>query len=222
MTTQQQKQTQPIPAHQEEDILVVKRNTLFPDGDWQGLKVANLEHCLNSIEQHAEFHPRSQMETDTNYKQIIPYLIFQYEDKFFLMQRSSNASEKRLQSKYTLGIGGHVRAEDLKQGSSLFDWAQREFHEEVQYEGKFKLGTLGILNDDSDDVGKVHMGLVLMIFGESDEISVKSELAGGELVTFDKLIEKLPEMETWSQIIVKTLWELGKKQAQQAEQAVQK
>lgn len=217
MTMQQQKQSHQTPAHHDEQILVVKRDTLFPDGDWQGLKIEGLEQCLNTIEQNAEFHPRAQMETDPTYKQIIPYLIFQHEDKFFLMQRSGKASEKRLQSLYTLGIGGHVRAEDLQQGSSLFDWAQREFHEEVQYEGNFKIGTLGILNDDSNDVGKVHMGLVLMIFGESDEISVKSELAGGELVTFDKLIEQLPNMETWSQIIVKTLWERGKEQVQMAE-----
>ena len=217
MAAQQQKATQSTAAHHDEQILVVKRDALFPEGDWQGLKIDNLEHCLNTIEQHAEFHPRSIMETDPTYKQIIPYLIFQHENTFFLMQRSSKASETRLQSKYTLGIGGHVRAEDLKQGSTLFDWAQREFHEEVNYEGKLQIGTLGILNDDSDEVGKVHMGLVLMLFGESEEISVKSELAGGELVTFDKLIEQLPSMETWSQIIVKTLWEKGKSQLQDSE-----
>jgi len=217
MTAQQQKQAQTTSTHHDEQILVVKRDTLFPNDNWQGLKIDNLEQCLAAIEQHAEFNPRSLMETDPTYKQIIPYLIFQHEDKFFLMQRSNNASEKRLQSKYTLGIGGHVRADDLQQGSSLFDWAQREFHEEVQYEGKIKIGTLGMLNDDSNEVGKVHMGLVLMLFGESEEISVKSELAGGELVTFDKLIEQLPNMETWSQIIVKTLWKKGKSQMQNAE-----
>ncbi len=217
MATQQQKTTQTSTTHHDEQILVVKREKLFPDGDWQGLKIDNFAQCLAAIEQHAEFHPRSLMETDPTYKQIIPYLIFQHENKFFLMQRSSKASETRLQNKYTLGIGGHVRADDLQQGSTLFDWAQREFHEEVQYEGNLKIGTLGVLNDDSNEVGKVHMGLVLMLFGESEEISVKSELAGGQLVTFDKLIEQMPNMETWSQIIVKTLWEKGKEQLAQAE-----
>ena len=70
------------------------------------------------------------METDPAYKQIIPYLVFTYENKYFLMQRQKKASETRLQSKYSLGIGGHIREEDME-NCTLVDWAKREFEEEI-------------------------------------------------------------------------------------------
>ena len=60
------------------------------------------------------------------YKQIIPYMIFEYADNYFLMERKSTASEQRLKSKLSLGIGGHIRQEDLD-GGTIFDWASENF-----------------------------------------------------------------------------------------------
>src|SRR3989304_10202682 len=94
-TTQQQKHLQP----QDEHILVVKRNHLFPDAAWQGLQQVDFTNWLNIIQERKEFLPRSIMETDPTYKQIIPYLVFAHDDKYFLMQRKSDASEARLRNK---------------------------------------------------------------------------------------------------------------------------
>jgi predicted NUDIX family phosphoesterase len=152
-----------------------------------------------------EFHPRPDMELDATYKQIIPYMVFKYGDRYFLMQRSGKASETRLQSKYTLGIGGHVRAEDLQEGSTLFDWARREFHEEVSYNGNLTISSLGMLNDDSNEVGKVHVGLVLLLEGDSDQISVHEELKSGELLTLEECAAYADHMETWSRFIFDAL-----------------
>src|SRR5216684_3696302 len=114
----------------DEQILVVRRSHIFAqDAAWHGLKEVNFDHYLHIINHRKEFHPRSLMEVDPVYKQIIPYLIFEHDNHYFLMQRKSDASESRLRNKLTLGIGGHIRQEDMIE-NSLFAWALREFHEE--------------------------------------------------------------------------------------------
>lgn len=120
------------------------------------------------------------------------------------MQRQAQASEKRLQNKFTLGIGGHMRQEDMAH-DSVFAWAQREFNEEINYTGNFDIQTVGILNDDSNEVGKVHVGLVLLLNGDSAEISVRSELKSGNLVSLEECIKHYDQLESWSQMVVEYL-----------------
>ncbi len=188
----------------EEQILVVKRSHLFPDGAWNGLEDVDMQEYLHIIRMHQEFHPRAAMEDDPRYKQIIPYLVFCHNNHYFLMQRTSHASEQRLRSKFTLGIGGHIRKEDIETGS-IFDWARREFNEEVNYSGSFSIKPLGILNDESNAVGQVHTGFVFLLKGDSPHISVKSELKSGILAPFDECLARLDSMESWSQIVIEHL-----------------
>jgi len=188
----------------DELVLVVRREKLFPNGAWQGIHQADCNEFAGVIRAHQEFLPRSRMETDPRYKQIIPYLIFCYENRYFVMQRRSNSSEQRLQSKLSLGIGGHVNMEDLA-GETIVDWAQREFAEEVSYTGSYSISPFGIINDDSNDVGKVHLGFVYLLQGDSPHISVQSELKSGILLTLAECKERYNSMETWSQIIIDTL-----------------
>jgi predicted NUDIX family phosphoesterase len=207
----------------DEYILVVRRAYLFSDilQPWHGLKEVDFEHYLHIINHKKEFHPRLIMETDPTYKQIIPYLIFEHNNNYFLMQRQSTASETRLRNKVTLGIGGHIRKEDMSysaeasssakasedkskdmQENSLFAWARREFHEEVNYSGNLVVTPLGILNDDSDDVGKVHIGFVFLLTGDVSDITVKSELKSGMLVPLSECLAQRDRMESWSQFVV--------------------
>ena len=184
----------------DEHILVVKRTTLITDEGWHGLKQSDPSQYIAAIYAHKEFLPRTHMETDPHYKQIIPYLIFNHDDRYFLMQRQSKASEQRLKNKYSLGIGGHIRQEDMTH-DTIFDWAQREFHEEVNYAGSLTITPIGLLNDDTNEVGKVHLGLVLLLEGDNNHISVKSELKSGLLLTLDECEQYYDAMETWSQFI---------------------
>lgn len=183
-----------------ENILVVKTNTLFPNGAFQGIS-PHAQEFLNIITQHKEFKPRPAMEEDASYKQIIPYLVFKHDERYFLMQRKSTSSEQRLKNKYSLGIGGHMRQEDMHEGATIFDWAKREFEEEIDYRGNLTITTLGILNDDSNPVGKVHLGLVLLLEGDSADITVRSELKSGQLVTSFECLNFYQDLESWSQII---------------------
>ncbi len=185
-----------------ESILVLKREHLFPDGDWSGIKHVDFDRYLKLVQQHQEFIPRGLAEEDITYKQIIPYLIFRHNDLYFLMQRKGSSSEQRLASKYSLGIGGHLREEDMK-GSSIIEWAQREFDEEICYNGSVTITPLGILNSEATPVDQVHIGFVLLLEGDSADISIRSELQSGELVHLSVCKEK--DLEGWSRFVVEFL-----------------
>lgn len=204
MTIQTTAHTTPIAPIHDEQILVVKRTHLFAQEAFQGFARVDFKSYLDTVHRHKEFKPRAEMEQDPEYKQIIPYLIFEHAGKYFLMQRHKKASEQRLQSKYSLGIGGHIRQEDI-QSADIFGWAEREFHEEVNFKGKLTITPLGILNDDSNAVGQVHIGFVLLLQGDSAHISVKSELQSGELLTKEECMSYYERMEPWTQMIMPIL-----------------
>jgi predicted NUDIX family phosphoesterase len=200
MTMQTQTSINPFVGNQDENILVVKRTDLFPKEAFNGLEAIPHDSWIETVLTKKEFLPRSLMESDPTYKQIIPYLIFTYAGKLFLMQRQAKTSDTRLQSKFSLGIGGHIREEDI-QNADIMSWAKREFHEEVDYKDSLTVEPLGILNDDSNDVGKVHVGFVYLLKGDSANIKVHEELKSGELKTLEECEEFYERMESWSKIV---------------------
>ena len=190
---------------QDEKILVIPRTIFFAQRMFQGfLPTKDFEHYQDMVMQHQLFLWRSSVENDPSHKQIIPYLIFEYNNTFFVMQRKSTASESRLKNKYSLGIGGHIRQEDM-QNNDIFQWAKREFCEEVSYEGNITIKPIGIINDESDSVGQVHLGFVFLLSGDSDNIKVKSELKDGTLLTLKECEHFYSSMESWSQLAVSYL-----------------
>jgi predicted NUDIX family phosphoesterase len=199
-----QKQMPVFNKTKDEKILVVSTKKLFCFEAFHGIKKVDFESYQKTIDTHKKFLWRSDMETNENYKQIIPYLIFNYQDKYFLMQRKNNSSEVRLQNKCSLGIGGHIRKEDL-QKTSILGWAEREFHEEVSYNGSLKIEPIGVLNDDSDEVGRVHLGLVFLLRGDSKSITIKDEHHSGTLLTLQECKQFYNQMEQWSRMVFKHL-----------------
>lgn len=199
-----QQQKNPSNLHIEE-VLVVQRKKLFQTNpSWYGIKPDVFDNFVDMIHDSATFMPRPHAETNPAYKQIIPYLIFKFEDKYFVMQRKKTASEQRLANKYSLGIGGHIRQEDIK-NKDIIDWSMREFKEEVNYSGNLKISHLGVLNDDTSEVGKVHLGMVLLLTGDSGQISIKNEHKSGTLMTLQECKELHGNMEAWSQISLQLL-----------------
>jgi predicted NUDIX family phosphoesterase len=184
----------------DEKVLVVKKEEIFQGASIAGFKpMKNFVPFQNIIDLNKKFLWRSSMEGNSNYKQIIPYLVFRYRDKLFLMQRTSYASEQRLKNKYSLGIGGHIREEDML-SHDIIGWANREFNEEVIYKGNVMTKPLGIINDESSLVGRVHVGFVFLLTGDSDKIQVRAELKSGNLCTIDECQERYSNMELWSQL----------------------
>ena len=185
----------------DEKILVVAKDKLFSHTSVNGfLPLSNFDQYEEIIKSNKQFLWRSTMETDVAYKQICPYLIFYFQDTFFVMQRKSSASEQRLKNKFTMGSGGHLRQEDVD-GRSIMAWAEREFNEEIVYNGSYTIHPFGIVNDESDLVGQVHMGLVFLLKGDSDDIAIRSELKQGSLMTLEECEQLFDIMESWSQFI---------------------
>lgn len=185
----------------QENILVLKKEKFFKENYWQGIKpLTNYQEITNLIETEKEFLPRNLMEEDFRYKQVIPYLVFKNQNTYFLMQRSSNSTEQRLKNKFSLGIGGHMIEEDMLH-KTIEDWAKREFNEEIFYNGDYSVKYLGILNDDSNPVSQVHIGLVLLLDGTTPDIKIKSELKSGQLLTLNQCADYYDAMESWSQIV---------------------
>jgi predicted NUDIX family phosphoesterase len=201
---QKQAQQQTILAACDERILVVKRDLIFQyDQPWHGLKPCDYDWYLWAIEHYGQFHSRIAMENDPRYKQIIPYLVFMHDDNVFVVERTATASEARLASKLSIGIGGHIRQEDIL-GSTIFDWAHREFNEEVTYNDPFTFEPLGIVNDDTNSVGQVHLGFVFLVRGTTPHITVKSEFKHGKLTPRTSITDT-SNFEPWSQIVLDVL-----------------
>jgi predicted NUDIX family phosphoesterase len=181
-------------------VLVVPRAIFFQKGSWQGIKKDNLDYYLELIKSSSFFKERSDVEEDPSYLQIIPYIIFSFEGKFFLYKYIKEAGEKRLIDHYQLAVGGHI---DLADGKNLEQAALREWEEEVDFKGLIKDKKLvGILNDDSHMVEKVHLGLIYHFMGDSSNIKVKeADKLKGEMVVKEKIKQYVRDTDIWASII---------------------
>lgn len=191
----------------DELVLVIKTSLVVPD-PWQGIKLEGIQDFESFVKKHGEFKRRGDVEQDPSWKQIIPYMVFRTGEKYFLMQRTQKGSETRLHNLYTLGIGGHINKEDLNE-NSILEWGKREFEEEVNYVGKFTATPVGILNDQSGPVSAVHLGFVILLEGDSQDISVNEDKLTGQLVSVDEVKEKYDQMEMWSQIAFDAITQLS-------------
>lgn len=187
-------------SKEDEQILVVQRDVVIPE-PWRGIKTDGIEGFEKLVREYGQFKRRGDMESNPDFKQIIPYMVFRSDDRYFIMQRSAQGFENRLHNRYSLGIGGHINREDLDQGEIILEWANREFREEVNYSGNFKATPLGLLNDDSNEVGQVHLGYVLELVDDTGIISIRDEHRLGRLATLDEIKEVYDGMETWSQMV---------------------
>jgi predicted NUDIX family phosphoesterase len=185
-----------------EKVLVVRREDIFPDGAWHGFVTDDLDRYRKLIRDRHLFMPRAEVEDDPNFQQIIPYVVFRHNDRYFLTHRLRASSEKRLRKQYSLGIGGHINPGDLQTGDPVVDGLKREWEEEVVYDGHFDARLIGLLNDESAPVSKVHLGVVFLVDGDTPDIAIReTKKLGGELLTLDEMRTFYLQMESWSQIV---------------------
>ena len=185
-----------------ESVLCVRRDDIFPDGAWHGFVSEGLERHQQVIRESHFFKPRAEVEDDPTYQQIIPYVVFHHGDSYFLTHRLRASAERRLRKQYSLGIGGHINPGDLEAGDPILDGLKREWAEEVVYDGRFEAQLIGLLNDESAPVSRVHLGVVFLVDGDSPNIAIRetTKLAG-ELLTLDEMRIHYLEMESWSQMV---------------------
>jgi len=179
-----------------EDVMVVETALLRP------FFTANLvrdhtQAILDLIAANHVFIARAKAEVSPEWKQIIPYVVLRHGDEYFVLKRTSKQTEARLHHKVSLGIGGHINP-----GHSLLEGLHKELGDEVAVDAPFKLDFVGILNDDSTDVGRVHLGAVYLLEAGAKRVTVKeTEKMTGEWMPRKALGGVRDAMETWSQIV---------------------
>ncbi len=192
---------------QEEQILVVERKVFEDAGAFNGLAL-DVQKYLDKIFVPGvpRFMTRSKAEIDLSYKQIIPYVIMTCDGKFLNYVRGKRAGETRLVAKRSIGIGGHINpTDDMPLFGSFFDTylaaVQREVAEEVSVETKYKDKVVALLNDDSNEVGQVHLGIVHLWTLDEPKVSRKEQMITQmSFMTIAELQNVRDTMETWSQI----------------------
>ena len=203
---------------QEEQVLVIERKVLEQVGMFQGLTfdVANYlrEFFVQGV---PRFMPRSQVEENPAYKQLIPYVIMSYQGKYLSYIRGRRAGEARLVGNRSIGIGGHINpADDMP----LFDTdfyetyltaVKREVAEEVSVETSHTDRIVALLNDESNEVGSVHLGIVHHWVLDAPKVGKREQMITQmAFMTPAELHEVRDTLETWSGLCLTRLAEMTK------------
>jgi len=197
----------------EEQILCFKREilrahpaqTFYDESLWHQI-LACLEPKARSLAEH-----------DYDTKQLVVYVLINHDETFLSYQRTPKTTETRLKALYSIGIGGHVNVDDQIQpslfGATEAAWkdfvlkaVRREVSEEVQIEwaNAAEPRLICFVNDDSNDVGKVHFGVVFVVKLAKPSVALRGERGIGKLSfrTLPELLSMRDTMETWSQLLV--------------------
>lgn len=205
----------------QEEVLVVKRMIVEQEGMFHGLNF-QVDRYLRRLFAPGvlRFMPRSQAEADPEYKQLIPYVIMAHENKYLTYIRGKRAGETRLVGNRSIGIGGHINPVDDE--VPLFDAdfrqmygvaVEREVAEEVSVEANHTDRIVALLNDDSNEVGQVHLGVVHYWTLDSCKVEKQEQMITQmAFMSIDELQEVRDSMETWSQLCLDGLGEMAKYQ----------
>lgn len=192
------------------EIMVVERKVLFRDDYFEGFKPGNETNYVSRILEKFQWMKRTVAENDPRYKQPVAYSIITNPalKQVFVYQRSfqdKKYPEKRLQGKWSWGVGGHIEKLDVKSGDPILASRSRELKEEVEICGSVNSKVLGYINNDTDEVGRVHFGILYIVETDARIIKPKDpEVESGALMTL-KEIDKIfssPKctIEEWSKI----------------------
>jgi len=195
----------------DENVLVFPRSLFEQLGVFQGFS-PDVNHYLPSIldKKNNSFQPRAKAETDPNFKQIIPYVVVTDGKSILHYVRGKKAGEQRLVSKGSIGIGGHINDEDhslFAVGLHAFQEAvKREVCEELAVQDEFDAKPVGLINDDSTEVGRVHFGIVHVLFRTPEKVKKNEQvITQVEFVPIEELKTRREQMESWSQLCLDNL-----------------
>lgn len=185
-------------------ILDFFRENLLPT---QGLiNLCDSSGILDFIDNNKMFCPREEMECNPEYKQIIPYILIVNGERVLLTQRTEKQSENRLHNKFSIGIGGHINENDMRETSNVvITGMQRELKEEINIHESQEPIFCGVINDDNDEVGKHHLAIVFLV-DSKDDVSIKEkEKMIGKWVHQNKILLYYDRMESWSKILAESI-----------------
>lgn len=193
-----------------EQVLVVPRQAFEAVGAFNGVRLNPQDYLAAFLKPGvAHYMDRDLAEESPQFKQIIAYAIFCYQGKVLAYARTKKGGETRLHDKMSLGIGGHINpidglAENL---STYLAGVEREIREEISFSGNATQQLYAVINDDTNEVGSVHLGIVHRFELDSDEVApLEKKLTDMRFCTLDELAGPLYDrLETWSAICVDAL-----------------
>jgi predicted NUDIX family phosphoesterase len=187
---------------QPERVLVVPRAVVPDQAGWLGLRRDGVIEFLETVRVHGRFEPRDRMERDPAYKQVIPYLVLRDGPRYFLMRRTRAGGDPRLHDRWSIGVGGHLNPGDVDVEGGL----RREWREELVADFEPRFEPIGLLNDDTTDVGSVHLGLVVVADAGSRPVAIReTDKLSGAFVDADEVSRRVDDLETWSRLVFEAL-----------------
>jgi predicted NUDIX family phosphoesterase len=179
-------------------VLVIPRATMMADPGWRGLTTDGLDGFETLVAREGQFRPRAEMEVDRSWKQVIPYLVLRDGPRYFLMRRTSAGGDARLHDRWSIGVGGHLNPGD----GDLTGGLRREWREELLADFEPEFGLIGLLNDDTTDVGSVHLGAVYQADARGLPVAIReTDKLTGRFVAPAEVAAVVEQMETWSALV---------------------
>ena len=191
-----------------EQVLVLPRDRVPGGCDFSGLRrtdAAALAELRTAVGEHARFLDRPVAEESPEWKQLIPYVVVRDADRVFLMERTDAGGDPRLHRKASIGLGGHLNPVDEGE-DPLTVGLEREWAEELSAEWEPRFELVGLLNDDSNPVGSVHLGVVFVVEADGRPVAVReTEKLRGRFVVPQEVVAAWDRLETWSQLVAAEL-----------------
>jgi predicted NUDIX family phosphoesterase len=185
-----------------EQVLVVPRAVVPDQGGWLGLRTDGMDDFLAAVPGHARFADRAEMEVDPSHKQLIPYLVLRDGPRYFLMRRTQAGGDVRLHDRWSIGVGGHLNPGDV----DLFGGLRREWQEELAADFEPSFAPLALLNDDTTDVGAVHLGVVFVADAAGRPVAVReTHKLIGSFATAAEVAAVSERLESWSRLVFEAL-----------------
>ncbi|HEY8180227.1 MAG TPA: hypothetical protein VIH33_07475 [Candidatus Limnocylindria bacterium] len=191
-----------------ERVLVLPRDRVPGGCDFIGLRAAGdaeLADLRQAVAEHGRYLDRPAAEESPEWKQLIPYVVVRDGVLTFLMERTSAGGDPRLHRKASIGVGGHLNpvdaGEDPLQGGLHREWA-----EELEADWKPELRLVGLLNDDTNPVGSVHLGVVFQVDAAGRPVRVReTDKLSGRMADAAEVAAAWERLETWSQLVATAL-----------------
>jgi predicted NUDIX family phosphoesterase len=199
-------------SKEEEQVLVVPRSLFDELGAFQGIHLDEPEKYLHKFlqPQNNKFLARGLAEEDPSWKQLIPYALLVHEGRVLHYKRGKGSGESRLATKGSLGIGGHMNPRDtgflnVDEKGYLAGFS-RELDEELTVNSPFENTMAGLLNDDSNEVGRVHLGIIHILRLERPEVAPREDdIVEPRFLTPEEIRQEPGELETWSRLCLDNL-----------------
>jgi predicted NUDIX family phosphoesterase len=185
-------------------VMGLPRERALAAGGWRGVLATGVDEYIGRIRAEAAFRPRADVENDPSWKQVIPYVVVRDGGRLFLLRRTRAGSDARLHERWSIGIGGHVSQGDGSMEAGLL----REWHEELVAAWDPEPRLVGLLNDDSDPVGAVHLGVVFTVEAAGRPLRVReTDKLDGAFVALLDVLRVHDRLETWSSLLYDYLTE---------------